>query len=69
MDKEKQIEEMAEMLDIIKKAREAYANDVTDHTEDEYIRECLLDAGYRKQKQGWWDNVYEEVRVWLDTFR
>jgi hypothetical protein len=52
MSKEKQIEfEMAEMLEIIEKAREVYANDVTDHTENEYIREGLLNAGYRKQSE------------------
>ena len=54
MDENKQIDEMAEMLEIIAKAREAYANDVTDHTENEYIREGLLDAGYRKQREGEW---------------
>lgn len=55
MSREKQIEfEMAEMLDIIEKAREEYANDVTDHTENEYIREALLNAGYRKQIKGEW---------------
>lgn len=52
--KEKQIDEMAEMLNIIEKAREAYANDVTDRTENEYIREGLLDAGYVKQRVGEW---------------
>ena len=46
MDENKQIDEMAEMLEIIAKAREDYANDVTDRTENEYIREGLLDAGY-----------------------
>jgi hypothetical protein len=53
MSKEKQkLEcEMAEMLEIIEKAREIYANDITDHTENEYIREGLLDAGYRKQSK------------------
>ena len=50
-DKEKQIEEMAEMLDIIEKAREEYVNDITDHTENEYIREGLLNANYRKQSE------------------
>lgn len=54
MSKEKQIEEMAEMLEIIAKAREEYANDITDHTENEYIREALLNAGYRKQREGKW---------------
>lgn len=47
--------EMAEMLEIIEKAREIYANDITDHTENEYIREGLLDAGYRKQREGEWE--------------
>ena len=51
---EKQIDEMAEMLEIIAKAREDYANDVTDRTENEYIREGLLDAGYVKQSVGKW---------------
>ncbi len=45
----KQIEaEMAEMLEIIENSREEWSNDVTDHTENEYIREGLLNAGYRK---------------------
>ena len=54
MDENKQIDEMAEMLEIIAKAREAYANDVTDRSENEYIREGLLDAGYRKPKEAMW---------------
>lgn len=52
----KLIEEMAEMLDIIAKAREEYANDITDHTENEYIREGLLNANYRKQSKGEWES-------------
>lgn len=48
---EKQIEEMAEMLEIIEKSREEWAHDVTDHTENEYIREGLLNAGYRRQSE------------------
>lgn len=67
---EKQIEaEMAEMLEIIEKSREEWSNDVTDHTENEYIREGLLNEGYRKQE---WINVEERlpeedvrVLVWL----
>ena len=51
--------EMAEMLEIIEKAREIYANDITDHTENEYIREGLLDAGYRKQSEGEWKLEHE----------
>lgn len=47
-----------EMLDIIAKAREEYANDVTDRTENEYIREALLDAGYRRQE---WISVDERL--------
>ena len=58
MSREKQIEEMAEMLEIIENARETYANDVTDHTENEYIREGLLNAGYRKQE---WISVDERL--------
>ena len=46
---EKQIE--AEMLEIIEKSREEWSHDVTDHTENEYIREGLFNAGYRKQSE------------------
>ena len=74
MSKEKQIEEMAEMLDIIAEARETYANDVTDHTENEYIREGLLNAGYRKQNK--WISIDEKlpeneerVLVYIDSKR
>lgn len=41
----------AEMLEIIEKSREEWAHDVTDHTENEYIREGLLNAGYSKQAE------------------
>lgn len=57
--RKKQIEEMAEMLEIIENARETYANDITDHTENEYIREGLLNAGYRKQNE--WISVDERL--------
>jgi hypothetical protein len=50
--------EITEMLEVIEKAREIYANDITDHTENEYICEGLLDAGYRKQSE----NMVEVVR-------
>lgn len=59
MDENKQIDEMAEMLEIIAKAREVYAIDVTDHSENEYIREGLLDAGYVKQSE--WISVEERL--------
>jgi hypothetical protein len=52
----KQIE--AEMLEIIEKSREEWSHDVTDHTENEYIREGLLNAGYRKQE---WISVEERL--------
>jgi hypothetical protein len=56
---EKQIEaEMAEMLEIIEKSREEWSHDVTDHTENEYIREGLLNAGYSKQE---WISVEERL--------
>ena len=54
MSKEQIEFEMAEMLEIIENARKTYANDITDHTETEYIREALLDANYRKQSEGKW---------------
>lgn len=41
----------AEMLEIIEKSREEWSHDVTDHTENEYIREGLLNEGYRKQAE------------------
>ena len=33
------------MIELVDKAKEEYANDVTDHTETEYIVECLLNYG------------------------
>lgn len=33
------------MIELVDKAKEEYANDVTDHTETEYIVECLLNFG------------------------
>ena len=41
----------AEMLEIIEKSREEWSHDVTDHTENEYIREGLLNKGYRRQAE------------------
>lgn len=61
MKENKQIDEMAEMLEIIAKAREDYANDVTDRTENEYIREALLDAGYAKRRVGEWKETTEPL--------
>ena len=48
----------AEMLEIIEKSREEWSHDVTDHTENEYIREGLLNEGYRKQE---WISVEERL--------
>ncbi len=66
-----EIEEMAEMLEIIARARELYANDVTDRTENEYIREGLLDAGYRKQSVGEWidkpTGAYGRMQSWCSA--
>ena len=33
------------MIELVDKAKEEYANDVTDRTETEYIVECLLNFG------------------------
>lgn len=33
------------MIELVGKAKEEYFNDVTDHTETEYIVECLLNYG------------------------
>ena len=59
----KQIDRQAEMLKIIEDARETYANDVTDHTENEYIREGLLNANYRKT-----EDVAREIFEEIDKF-
>jgi hypothetical protein len=37
--------ERERLIELVDKAKEEYANDVTDHTETEYIVECLLDNG------------------------
>lgn len=33
------------LIEIVDKAKEEYANDITDHTETDYIVECLLNNG------------------------
>ena len=33
------------LIELIDKAKQEYANDVTDHTETEYIAECLRNNG------------------------
>ena len=33
------------LINLVNKAKVEYANDVTDHTETEYIVECLLNEG------------------------
>ena len=33
------------MIELVDKAKEEYFNDVSDHTEAEYIVECLLNYG------------------------
>ena len=33
------------LIELVDKAKEEYANDVTDHTETDYIVECLLNNG------------------------
>ena len=35
------------LIALVDKAKQEYANDVTDHTETEYIVECLLNEGVR----------------------
>ena len=42
------------LIEIIDKAKEEYANDVTDHTETDYIVESLLNEGVIVQKYGEW---------------
>ena len=33
------------LVELVDKAKEEYANDITDHTETDYIVECLLNEG------------------------
>ena len=33
------------LIELVDKAKEEYANDITDHTETDYIVECLLNNG------------------------
>lgn len=33
------------LIELVNKAKKEYANDVTDHTETDYIVECLLNEG------------------------
>ena len=35
------------LIELIDKAKEEYAKDITDHTETDYIVECLLNNGVR----------------------
>ena len=46
------------LVGLIGKAKELYANDYTDHTEDDYIAETLLDNGVTIQE---WISVEERL--------
>jgi hypothetical protein len=46
------------LVELIAKAKEIYAGDYTDHTEDEYIAEMLLDNGVTVQE---WISVKERL--------
>ena len=50
------------LIELVDKAKEEYAGDVTDHTETEYIVECLLNNGaiFPPCKVG--DDIY-----WIDS--
>lgn len=62
-----QIDRQAEMLKIIEDARATYANDVTDHTENEYIREGLLNANYRKTEDVAME-IFAEIKGSISLF-
>lgn len=47
------------LVKIIEKARKMYADDYTDHTENEYIAETLLDSGVILPPVNVGDTVYE----------
>ncbi|MBP1544844.1 MAG: hypothetical protein J6A16_12180 [Oscillospiraceae bacterium] len=47
------------LVTIIEKARKMYADDYTDHTENEYIAEALLDSGVILPPVNVGDTVYE----------
>lgn len=46
------------LIELIDKAKEEYANDVTDHNETEYIVETLLDDGWMRPPCKAGDTVY-----------
>ena len=46
------------LVELIAKAKAMYAEDYTDHTEDEYIAETLLDNGVTVQE---WISVDDEL--------
>ena len=56
------------LLELIAKAKEIYAGDYTDHTEDEYIAEMLLDNGVTVQESARpleeWHEDYGPVLWW-----
>lgn len=47
----------AELVEIIRQAKQEYSQDYTDRTEDSYIAEALLNAGYRQGIHAYWEPV------------
>ena len=45
------------LIELIAKAKYICANDYSDHTEDEYIADTLLDNGVTVQESGYWVSV------------
>ena len=45
------------LIELIAKAKYICANDYSDHTEDEYIADTLLDNGVTVQERGYWASL------------
>lgn len=52
-----------ELLALIQKAKDICANDYSDHTENEYIADMILDSGMI-QKQAYW----KPMKVYVDEY-
>ena len=56
------------LIELVNKAKEEYANDITDHTETDYIVECLLNNGVIVPPCKVGDKVYIKNRPLIISF-
>ena len=60
------------LIELVDKAKDEYANDITDHTQTDYIVECLLNNGVIVPPCKNGDKVYtygaKRVKEWEITF-